>query len=133
MGKPCAYPGKALALDSSQRLHGISREGHSRGNLYLVLDKRGQVLVLCQRLAAAVDYLNEHAVSDAEDRLSYASLHEIVGMRGGRVDGWYKRRWRVQPLPIDDVASVARFEEARVDHESAVVIGQPERYTTVMV
>ena len=127
MGKPRAYPPKVLTLDRSQRLSGVSREGHSRGKAYLVHDKQGRVLVLCQRLAIAVDYLNEHAVTDAEDRLGCASLYEIVGARGGRVDGWHKRRWRVEPLPIDDDPA-ARFEEAREGYESVVVLGQPERY-----
>ena len=126
MGKR-AYPSKVLSLDRSQRLRSIEREGHSRGKAYLVHDKQGRVLVLCQRLAIAVDYLNENAVQNAEDRLSYASLYEIVGAKGGRVNGWHKRRWRVEPLPID-AASVARFEEAREGHETAVVLGYPERY-----
>ena len=83
------YPFKACKLDRSQRLHAIRREGHARGTCYLVYDKQGRVLVLCQRLAIAVDYLNAHAVSDPEDKLSYASIYEIVGKRGGRVDGWH--------------------------------------------
>ena len=124
------YPFKALPLQRTQRLHTIGREAHARGKVYLVHDKHKRVLVLCQRLALAVDYLNAHAVTDPEDRLSYASLYEIVGKRGPRVDGWHKRRWRVEPLPVED-AAVARFEALRAQHESAVVLGQTERYETV--
>ena len=46
------------------------------------------------------------------------------------MDGWHKRRWRVEPLAIEQEA-VARFEEARETHQSVVVLGQPERYETV--
>ena len=130
VGKTRMYPFKTMPLERTQRLHAIAREGHARGKVYLVHDKQGRVLVLCQRLALAVDYLNAHAVTDPEDRLSYASLYEIVGKRGPRMDGWHKRRWRVEPLPIED-ATVARFEAVRAEHESAVVLGQAERYETV--
>ena len=129
-GKPRMYPFKTRTLERTQRLQTIGREGHARGKVYLVHDRQHKrVLVLCQRLALAVDYLNMHAVTDPEDRLSYASLYEIVGKRGGRVDGWHKRRWRVEPLPIED-ATVTRFEAVRAEHEQAVVLGQMEHYLT---
>ena len=92
--------------------------------------KQGRVLVLRQRLAIAVDYLDTHAVADAVDQLNYASIYESVGARGVRTDGWHKRRWRVEPLPIEGGGAVTRFEEAREGYESVVVLGQTERYET---
>ena len=122
--KSRVYPVKARPLDRSQRLRGIAREGHARGKAYLVHDKQGRVLVLCQRLAIAVDYLNTHAVTDAVDRLSYASIYESVGARGDAAPGLLatsggiaqarvvEQEARSQPIPV--APSRKRVHELRL-------------------
>jgi len=94
---------------------------------YIVEDKQSRHLLLGQKLAAIVDFLNSNVVSDKPDQVSIAGLHQIISCRGGRTGGWSKHRWRVQPVNINDAAPT--YEELRArGFENCVVIGEPTCY-----
>ena len=126
----CVAP---LTLEPHQHIASITKEHHTRrqnGELvcYIVEDKQTRHLILGQKLASIVGFLNTHVIEDKPDMVSVTGLHEIISCSGGRTGRWSKHRWRVQPVSIRDGAQVYEQLRAR-GFENCVIVGEPTCYT----
>ena len=125
---------ETMYLQPTQRLAGVRKEWHARKKggkdiCYVLLDRRGKIALLTQKLPAATDFINTHLVDPVNEpwaKVNTVGLWEIVNQTGGRVGGWHKGRWRVQTVDLE--SATATFEAMRRDHESAAVIGVPTCY-----
>ena len=100
-------------LHDDQRLVEWRHQIHGRGHGYVVSDRYGSSVLVCEKLPWAAVYINTLGV----DKVSVASLYEAA--KFGRL---VHRRWSCRRLPLDEAA--AAFEEERRAHPGkAVVLG----------
>lgn len=102
----------------------VSKELHSRGYVYLIEDRRCEVLVCGQRLPAMCEWLNAQ-LEDEIDRVALPSLYEASARKLRQ--GYHKLRWRCDKVPIDKAAeAIARAMRLPYDH--VVVVGNRNCY-----
>ena len=116
-----------ILLSQSDRVLSVKREWHTRRpSCYIVSDRHGKYLLLCQKLSVLVAFINNLA-KDAGERVSVSAMHSIANEAGGRTCGYSKNRWRVVSCPLE--AAPATFAAARaVGFEKAIVLGNPYVY-----
>ena len=129
-----AMKAETMYLDKSQHLAVIRKERHTRTKkdgkdiCYLIIDRMGKIALCSQKLTAVTEFINTNLVHPDEPwtRVNVVGMWEILNQTGGRVGGWHKGRFRV--MSVDLESAPEKFEEARREHEQAVVIGVPACY-----
>ena len=129
-----AMKAEAIYLNQSQHLTGIRKERHTRSKkdgkdmCYLISDKMGKIALCSQKLTAVTEFINSNLVHPDEpwSKVNVVGLWEILNQTGGRVGGWHKGRFRVMSVDLESAPEM--FEEARLAHEQAAVIGVPACY-----
>ena len=129
-----ATKAEAIYLNESQHLTGIQKERHTRTKkhgkdmCYLIIDRMGKIALVSQKLTAVTEFINTTLVDPDEPwtKVNVVGMWEILNQTGGRVGGWHKGRFRV--MSVDLESAPKKFEEARLAHEQAVVIGVPACY-----
>ena len=120
-------------LQPDQHLVGVTKEWHTRKKdgkniAYLILDRSGKIALLTQKLPAVAEFINDNLVHPNEPwaKVNTVGMWEILNQTGGRVGGFHKNRWRVVSVDLENASST--FEAARIDHETAAVIGTSACY-----
>jgi hypothetical protein len=85
----------------------LPREPHNRHSVaYLVRDEHTKTLLLSQKLAPVVHWINERALTQAE-RVNLKGLYKAAGFDcSNRTGAMHKYRWRVYRLALGEVPSV---------------------------
>ena len=108
----------------------LRREWKSRKHLdkghvaWLCEDKLRQTLVLSGKLAMCADFINS-ITQDKCDKVSVAGLYEAACYHNesARTAGWHKMRWKIHPVPLDDIRAV--LARLSADHERSAIIASP--------
>ena len=117
-----------MTLRPEARLNGIRKEWHSRREvLYMVEDKFGHYLFICQSLLPMVNYINENIAESSYDRVTLPSFYHMCGRRDDRVGGYTKARWRIDKVPLSKASDV--IEDTRAcGYQTTLILGRPECY-----
>ena len=117
-----------MTLRPHARLSGIRKEWHSRREvLYVVQDKLGNYLFICQSLLPMVNYINENISESSYDRVTLPSFYHMCGRRDDRVGGYTKARWRIDKVPLSKASDV--IEDTRAcGYQTTLILGRPECY-----
>ena len=117
-----------IAIQPTDALKAVRRERRARREgCYVVQDKLGQYLIVAQKLATIVSFLNSKVAVDAASRVSVTGLYEIVNASDdNRVCGFSKHRWKLTFAPLDDVGRRLERERGRFEH--TLLLGPPECY-----
>ena len=110
-----------VVLRPGRHLTQLRHEMHGRAHAYVVADRFGTIVLVCQKLPLAAAYLN---ATTGGDRIAVASLYEAAA-RGRLVH----RRWTCKRTTLDEAP--AAFAEARQTQPDAksVVLGWPDLIT----
>ena len=126
---------QTIALQPTHRLASIYKEYHARtqkGKLiaWIIEDKLAKYLILSQKLAPVVDFLNREVLVDrACDKVSASAFYQISSCDRGDTSltgGWSKHRWKVQPYALHD--ATGKFNSMRDAFEHRLIIGAPRCY-----
>ena len=114
-----------LELARTVRVAAVRPERHARGKCYVVADRQRTLLLVCQKLGAAVDVINAGFESDL-DWVNAASLYEAAQKRLRH--GFHMRRWRVEASTRDEAPAVIALERSRGPYAREVIVGSPAHY-----
>ena len=114
-------------LRPNDRVKKVRREYRARrSGCYVLQDKYGVYLVVTQKLALLVNFVNS-VVSDKASRVSLSGLYEMMDSSGkDRVGGYTKHRWKLSFASLDSVAAL--IEQERTRFEQVLILGPPECY-----
>jgi|EP00966_Prymnesium_polylepis_P291661 hypothetical protein len=88
----------SIELRPDQHVTGVTRAPHSRGWIYTVGDRHGQLFVASQRLNECARLINEHMAEQTHDRVSVGALYEAA-QKGLDL---HKRRYVVRKVTLDE-------------------------------
>ena len=107
----------------------MRREWKSRKHLdkhvaWICEDRLRRTLVASGKLAFCAQFINSLA-EDKCDVVSIPGLYEAACYHheSARTLGWHKHRWRVHPIPLDQVGGICARLSA--EHETSAVIASP--------
>ena len=110
------------ALPPSVRLTGMLKEWNARDNAYMIADRRGEWLLLGQRLPLVASFINSSIARDKIEHVSVTGLYECKDR-----PIFHKLAWKVEQLPLE--AAAEHFERARREGFANVcIIGVPTCY-----
>ena len=107
-----------IELRGDQQVVEVLREPHSRGWVYTVGDRHGQLFVASQRLNAIARLINEH-MGDEHDRVSVGALYEAV-QKGLPM---HKRRYVVRKSALDEAVGVIERERRVRAYDRTFLLG----------
>ena len=108
-----------LELRPEQRVTAVEREPHSRGWVYTVGDRHGQLFCASQRLNECARLINQHMGDESHDRVSVGALYESV-QKGLAL---HKRRYIVQKATLDDAVVAIERERKQRKYEHSFLLG----------
>ena len=116
-------------IDTAHRLLECSPERRTRRQAaYLIHDAEGTLIVV-QKLQYAAVYINNILARAPSERVSLASLFEATDTIGNRVDGFHKKRYRIQRCAVHHLHDT--FEKLREElniQKAVVVTNSPDSY-----
>ena len=111
-----------MTLTPSVRLACVQKEWNARGKAYTIADRRGEWLLLGQRLPLVAHFINARIARDELEHVSATGLYECKDRAV-----FHKLTWKVEQLPLEEAAE--RFERARRQGFAKVcVVGTPVCY-----
>ena len=117
-----------LKLADSDKVIAATREWNSRNRVYILSDKAGKWLIMCQRLPALAKYWNSAIAKEDEEMLKPSSLYDCT--RGRVSYKLHKYNWRVAAIPLGTEA-LNKFESMRRErrYQNVCLVGSPNCYT----
>ena len=94
----------------------------------MIHDVEGTLIVV-QKLQYAAVYINKILARAPSERVSLASLYEATDTIGNRVDGFHKKRYRIQRCAVHHLHDT--FEKLREElniQKAVVVTNSPDSY-----
>ena len=119
---------RALTLPENVKLASIQdRDWNARRSIYILSHKRGDWLLLAQRIPALVHFWNTQVAADEDEKLRASSLYDCL-----KSNVTHKYAWNIQTVPIRDRdQAVNEFESLRQKRafRHVCVIGSPNCYS----
>ena len=113
-----------MEVTRGAKIQRVSKELHSRGYVYIIEDRRYEVLVCGQRLPALCEWLNAR-LEDEIDKVALPSMYEASSRKLRQ--GYHKLRWRCDKVPVDKAAeAIACAMKLPYDH--VVLVGNRNCY-----
>ena len=109
----------SIELRPEQHVTAVEREPHSRGFIYTVGDRHGQLFVASQRLNECARLINEQMGHQTHDRVSVGALYEAV-QKGLDL---HKRRYVVRKATLDEAVEIIERERNERAYERSFLLG----------
>jgi hypothetical protein len=123
----------AVVVGDNEKLLSLTRDRHQRTHngeyvMWCVVDRFQKLPMLCSgKLSAVQTYINDHAQT-MHDHVHLSGLYSSVDRKDGRTGGFYRGRFAVEVVRLDEAAA---FVE-KMRQGPAVVIASRDCVATVV-